>query len=128
MALFGLGDRGKKPAAAATPTHLLPAKQAWCRICEAPRTFTRSWRRVAHVRECPCCQAAFEDVGRIYAAFQPQCPRCEELLEQPHFEYGLCDGCGSKFELMEGSKPGWLPNLAQRREMAKHGKIGKGKS
>lgn len=127
MALFGLGDKARKSQDAGEPVYLLPGKRAYCRICEADRTFTRAWRRVKHVRQCPCCNLPFEDVAKVYAQHQPQCPRCEEPLEQPGFEYALCDGCGSKFELAEGIKPGWLPNLQQRQESAKHGKLGKPK-
>ena len=64
----------------------------------------------------------FEDLDMVYRRFQPACPACQEFLEQPGFEYGFCDGCGSKYEIMTGSKPGLLPNKAQRAEMNKHGR------
>lgn len=44
------------------------------------------------------------------------------MLEQPGFDYGLCDCCGSKFEIVEGTKPGWMPNKDQRAAMARFGK------
>ena len=46
----------------------------------------------------------------------------DEFLEQPGFEYGQCDGCRSKYELVTGAKPGLLPNKQQRAEMDKVGK------
>jgi len=78
---------------------------------------------MGYVEECPCCDLKFEDPPFLYKRFQPTCPRCGEFLEQPNFEYGICDGCGSKYELMPGTKPGLLPNKAQRQEMDSHGKV-----
>lgn len=102
-------------------TFPLVARQAWCSVCDAYTTFTRIWRRGAMMRKCPNCGALFENPALLYKRFQPACPRCAEPLEQPDFDYGLCDRCGSKFELMEGAKPGLLPNQQQRQEMDKHG-------
>lgn len=73
--------------------------------------------------QCPNCKTFFEDIPAIYKENQPTCPRCGEYLEQPGFEYGLCDGCGSKYELVTGTKPGLLPNAKQRAEMEKNGKV-----
>jgi hypothetical protein len=97
-------------------------KQAFCRVCNDQRQFTQCWLRVGLIKTCPEC--GFElDTEQVYNKYQPVCPRCEEHLEQPSFEYGLCDVCGSKYELMSGSKPSLLPNRAQRAEMNKHGKV-----
>lgn len=100
----------------------LVARQAWCTVCDATVSFTRMWRRATMMRECPNCGLKFEDSELLYKRFQPACPRCAEPLEQPGFDYGLCDRCGSKFELVEGTKPGLLPNQRQREEMNRHGK------
>jgi len=81
--------------------------------------------RVGLLIQCPGCEAPLEDPGTIYADFQPACPACGEFLEQSGFEYGLCDGCGSKYELVQGTRPGLLPNREQRAEMAKHGTVWK---
>lgn len=78
---------------------------------------TDCWRRLRYVSECECCGLVFTDVGALYEAHQPACPDCQELLEQPGFEYGLCDECGSKFEIVGDMIPNLLPNRAQREEM-----------
>jgi hypothetical protein len=120
MALFG---RGEKPEARVeVETHPIVGKTIYCRICNADRMLTRCWRRVTPVRVCTCCATPFENPRALYAQTQPRCPRCGEPLEYPGFDYGLCDGCGSKFEIMEGTKPSMLPNLKQRQEMEKFGK------
>ena len=123
MAIFGRGKaeggRAQAGAAGATP---LVARQAFCRICDDYREFTKCWQRTEHLKQCPCCGVAFDDPAGLYRRNQPMCPRCGEYLEQPGFEYGLCDGCGSKFEFVTGGKPGLLPNYKQREEMNKHGK------
>jgi len=103
-------------------TRPLVGRAVYCRVCNANRSFTRCWRRMGYVRQCPCCALEFADLAAIYRLAQPQCPRCAEPLEVPDFDYGLCDTCGSKFEIMEGTKPGLLPNRAQRAEMEKHGR------
>lgn len=113
---------GSNNGAASQETFPLVARQAWCSVCDAQTAFTRIWRRAAMMRKCPNCGLSFEDPGLLYKRFQPACPRCAEPLEQPDFDYGFCDRCGSKFELMEGAKPGLLPNQRQREEMDKHGK------
>ena len=58
----------------------------------------------------------------IYKKQQPACPKCGEYVEFPGFRYGICDGCKSKFELVEGTKPSLLPNSKQRAAMDKVGK------
>ncbi len=103
-------------------TFPLVKKEATCFVCGDTQTFTTVWRRVAMMKRCPNCGLVFERPEELYKRFQPACPKCEEPLEQPGFEYGFCDRCGSKFELMEGAKPGLLPNQAQREAMRKHGK------
>lgn len=121
MALFRRGEEsreGRTPDKAPTAP-----RQAYCRICGAVRKFSRCWVRLRPVRQCEGCGAAFEDPAALYRKFQPRCPRCEELLEQPTFEYGTCDGCGSKYELVAGTPPSLLPNRQQRQEMDKHGKM-----
>jgi len=72
--------------------------------------------------KCPCCGNVFENPEALYKKNQPRCPQCEEPLESPGFEYGFCDGCGSKFELVDSAAPGMLPNKQQRDEMNKFGK------
>lgn len=119
MALFRRGaseSGGAQLKAATTP------REAYCRICRKTARFSQCWLRVRPLRQCECCGAAFEDPNALYRRNMPRCPRCEELLEQPGFEYGLCDGCGSKFELVDGTLPNLLPNLQQRKEMDKYGK------
>ncbi|HDP34650.1 MAG TPA: hypothetical protein ENN29_06015 [Candidatus Hydrogenedentes bacterium] len=120
--------RRNKPESAAgkgdgaQETFPLVKKRAMCHVCGDVQSFTQVWRRAAMVRRCPNCGLVFENPEELYKRFQPACPKCEEPLEQPGFEYGYCDRCGSKFELMEGAKPGLLPNQSQRDEMRKHGK------
>lgn len=63
----------------------------------------------------------FQNTRQLYAQLQPACPQCGEFLEQPGFEYGFCDRCGSKHEIVPGTKPGLLPNAQQRAEMARRG-------
>jgi hypothetical protein len=128
MALFGKKRKEASTANAdpSTPVDArrpMPPKQAFCQVCDAASKFSNCWLRVAHLNHCPCCKHPLPNVGMVYNQQQPACPRCGEYLEHPGFEYGLCDQCGSKFELMDGSKPGWLPNLEQRKAMAKHGKV-----
>lgn len=103
-------------------TYPLVARQVWCSVCGGLRTFTQIWRRARMMQQCPNCGMVFQDPKQLYSRFQPACPKCREPLEQPNFDYGYCDSCGSKFEVMEGSKPGLLPNQRQRDEMDKHGK------
>ena len=117
-----LTARGGEAAKPVQETYPLVARQIWCSVCDATTTFTRVWRRAAKMRACPNCGLEFEEPDMLYSRFQPACPRCAEPLEQPEFDYGFCDRCGSKFELVEGAKPGLLPNQRQREEMNKHGK------
>ncbi|MBN2310473.1 MAG: hypothetical protein JXR94_15980 [Candidatus Hydrogenedentes bacterium] len=121
---------GAANAAGATPqqqqseggAQRIMGRNAYCRICGADRQFSKCWLRVKPVAKCSCCGTAFADPAAVYAQVQPVCPRCEEPLESPGFEYGLCDGCGSKFELVQGTRPSLLPNKNQRAEMNKVGR------
>lgn len=124
MGLFGRGERkGSKGDSAEDGTRILVGGTHYCRICDTEMAFTRCWRRVRPVRQCGCCGLVFENCHALYARFQPACPRCGEFLEQPGFDYGLCDGCGSRYEIVEGTKPGLLPNRRQREEMDAIGKM-----
>ncbi|MBI2433235.1 MAG: hypothetical protein HYV26_10220 [Candidatus Hydrogenedentes bacterium] len=122
MALFGRAAKDKGGGKEGDVTRPLVGRTIYCSVCSGPRSFSRCWRRMHPLGTCPCCGLAFQDAGVIYAQAQPACPKCGEPLEYPGFDYGLCDGCGSKFEILEGTKPGLLPNRAQRAEMSKHGK------
>lgn len=124
MAMFGLGrgGAGGTPGKPKEETRPLVGRKVYCRICSDTRSFSRCWRRIEPMRQCPCCGLAFENLAAVYAQVQPLCPRCQEPLEVQNFDYGLCDTCGSKFEIMEGTKPGLLPNRAQRIEMDKFGR------
>lgn len=124
MALFGLGDKrqgGDEPPQ--SKSRPLAGHDAFCRVCDQHQQFSRCWLRVDPIGQCPSCKTVFENPAALYKQDQPTCPHCGEFLEQPGFEYGLCDGCGSKFELTAGTQPGLLPNLKQRAEMEKHGKV-----
>lgn len=126
MALFD--KKGMREDRASAPgedkgIRLLPAHTVYCRICDEERRFTKCWLCSSYVTRCPCCNLAFKDPAALYRKFQPACPKCGESLEYPGFEYGICDNCGSKYELVEGAKPGLLPNVKQRKEMDKHGKV-----
>lgn len=123
MALFsGRGDK-QPPAGAQQPTiRQIPAREIFCRVCNADRTLSRCWERLAPLVGCPACNTAFENPRALYALNLPACPRCGEFLEQPGFQYGLCDGCQSKYEIVPGTKPTLLPNKRQRDEMDKFGK------
>lgn len=99
-----------------------PPRKAYCRICDKDQTFSKCWQRTALVTQCTCCDKPLENPAALYKKFQPKCPACEEPLEQPGFHYGFCDGCGSKFELVEGTRPGLFPNKKQREAMNKIGK------
>lgn len=124
MALFGRDER-KRSREAKTPASVRPlvGREALCRICDARRQFSTCWLRANYEVQCQCCGLVFENPALPYQKSLPACPRCGECLEQPGFEYGLCDGCGSKYELVPGTKPGLLPNKQQRAEMDKHGKV-----
>lgn len=122
MALFGRGKKETSGGAQSSGMLPLVGRDVYCRVCESLQRFTRCWRRDGMVRQCPCCGLVFENPHELYKRFQPACPRCREPLEQPGFDYGLCDRCGTKYEIVEGAKPGLLPNRQQREEMDKHGK------
>jgi len=120
VALFGKSEKpSSKHSHEAVP---VVGREVYCRICDAYRPFTKCWLRQQPMTRCPECGAIFHDVEALYRKFQPVCPQCGAFLEQPGFEYGLCDVCGSRFEIVTGAKPGLLPNRRQRAEMAKHGK------
>jgi len=121
--LFGRRDKDEAPAKKESQARPILGKRAFCRVCNSYQQFSRCWLRIDMLTKCPCCGFEFPNAGLLYKQFQPVCPRCEEYLEQPGFEYGLCDSCGSKYELVEGTKPGLLPNFNQRQEMNKHGKV-----
>ncbi|MCC6143363.1 MAG: hypothetical protein IT368_06120 [Candidatus Hydrogenedentes bacterium] len=123
MALFGRGGKQGDADERHPEFHPVVGRIINCGICGTARMFTRCWRRVRPMRKCPCCGLEFSAPGRLYAEFQPACPQCGEPLEQPGFDYGLCDACGSKYEIPEGAKPGLLPNRQQRAEMEKHGRV-----
>ena len=122
MGLFGKRDTQPKDGGGFAETVPLPGRQAWCRECKADRTFTKCWKRNGYVAQCPCCGVQFDNLAQVYERNQPVCPRCGEFLEHPGFEYGICDGCQSKYELVEGAKPGLLPNKKQRAQMEQYGK------
>ena len=118
MALFRKKKDKSGASAVVEESRPLLGKQAYCRLCRGDRQFTKAWLRMRPLAICTCCGHAFEDPGTLYAQNQPACPKCREFLEHPGFEYGLCDGCGSKFELVDGAVPSHLPNYQQRKEMA----------
>lgn len=124
MALFGRGE--KKEPSKETPegsvARPVMGREALCRLCNKRPMFSRCWLRVDRCSRCSCCGLVFDDLNRVYGRIMPTCPRCGEYLEQPGFEYGLCDVCGSKYELVAGTKPSLLPNKAQRAAMEKRGR------
>jgi hypothetical protein len=124
MALFSKGGQGTKPQDSYVESKVPVPPQHWyCRICDARMVFTHCWKRQTVQAGCKCCGTGFEFPEKHYKSSQPRCPKCEEYLEQPGFEYGICDGCGSKFELLKGTPANLLPNAQQREEMNKVGKI-----
>jgi len=133
MALFGRKSKseaeGAAPARPQAPAdhHPIVGREIYCQVCDGTRMFSRCWRRSALMKRCGACGALFESPGRLYREFQPECPQCGEPLEQAGFDYGLCDGCGSKYEIVEGTKPGLLPNRKQREARARFGKAYKRK-
>jgi len=124
MALFGKGGKDAAKGNRQKDAGPVPVvgRTAYCRICDDYRQFSKCWMRQRPVTQCTGCGAALDNAAELYKKFQPACPRCGEFLEQPGFEYGLCDGCGSKFELVAGTKPGLLPNRKQREQMDTFGK------
>lgn len=127
MALFRRkGDEAQPPRETAPSgqgeVRELMAQNAWCRLCNADQAFSRTWLRVKPPTACPCCGTPFDDLDALYRKNLPACPHCGEHLEHPGFQYGLCDGCGSKYELMQGAKPSLLPSKEQRKAMDQYGK------
>ena len=126
MALFPRGGKNKAASSAnqeVEETRPLVGRELICRVCEQTQRLTRCWRRLVPMRQCACCGQPFENPAALYAQFQPHCPRCAEALEQPNFDYGLCDGCGTKYEIVENTKPGLIPNRKQREEIRTTGRI-----
>lgn len=116
------GKPQNQPNSPTTEVRAVMARSAYCRVCKDYRNFSRCWLRTGMVPKCTCCGIEFENPAALYRKFQPACPRCGEFLEQPGFEYGLCDGCGSKYELIQGTVPSLLPNKKQRDTMNQVGK------
>ena len=114
---------GKKNKGGNTAVNPLVGRRAFCSVCNADQLFSKCWRRAAMVRQCTACETPFENAGELYRGFQPSCPKCGEFLEHPGFDYGMCDVCGSKFELPDGAKPGLLPNKEQRHRMGIFGPV-----
>jgi hypothetical protein len=122
MALFSGKNKDTEKQGAAPPIRQVVGREVFCTICNAGRMFSRCWLRVAAVSKCSCCGLDFPDPEALYRKNLPVCTHCGEYLEHPGFEYGLCDGCGTKFELVQGAKPGILPNKQQRDKMSTYGK------
>lgn len=124
MALFGNRDKERPQDAQPQPQGFrqLQPRQVFCRTCDAQRVFSRCWQRTAPVTVCTGCKTPFDDPAALYRQNQPSCPRCGEFLEHPGFDYGLCDTCNSKYEIVPGTKPSLLPNKKQRDDMDKLGK------
>ncbi len=122
MALFGQKKRDADKPSPAPPVRQVMGREVYCAVCKAYRAFSRCWLRVVSVAKCTCCGLEFPAPEAVYRKHLPACPRCGEYLEHPGFEYGLCDTCGSKFELVQGAKPGLLPNRTQRESMSVYGK------
>jgi len=97
-------------------------RDAQCRVCKGPRHFSRCWLRARPLMACTQCETPLQNPEMLYAMRQPACPQCGEYLEHPGFEYGYCDDCGSKHELVEGCVPGLLPNAQQREAMNRTGR------
>lgn len=112
--------RGNKSSNRSTSTPL-PGRSARCRICNKESHFSKCWRRDAPISQCTGCGTKFDQPNDYYRTHQPACPHCGEFLEQPGFEYGICDECGSKFELVTGTVPALLPNSEQRAQMNPYG-------
>ena len=119
MALFQKKEPvGRRPGTVpTTPTKI------FCRICNAQREIVDCWLRTEAVTTCRGCGTVLENVAALYRRRQPACSACEEPLAQPGFEYGRCQKCGSKYELVSGTPPTLLPSRAQRAAMDRHGKV-----
>jgi len=100
----------------------LPSREVFCRICNKATTFSHVWKRISPQSYCMNCGYEFPDVDLVYMPFGPRCPQCEEPLEAAGFDYGLCDECSSKYELVPHTKPSWLPNQAQREKINQQGR------
>jgi uncharacterized protein YbaR (Trm112 family) len=124
MALFkrGKGKDAAKGSAGANDVYPVPGKTAFCKVCNSDQQFSRVWHRAERLRQCPDCSLVFNVDHDPYQRFQPACPQCKAPVESDGFEYGYCDGCGSKYELADGTKPGLLPNKAQREAMDRVGR------
>lgn len=125
MALFRRNDAAKdeaKPASSTPEARSVIARNVYCRICEAYTNFSKCWLRIKPLTKCMGCGTAWPNPRSLYEETQPSCPTCGEWLEFPGFEYGLCDVCGSKYELVEGAKPSLIPNKKQRDAMDAVGK------
>jgi hypothetical protein len=124
MALFGRSDKEKEAGGSsdAPPPRPVMGREGYCRICNKRVMFTRCWQRPRPLAKCEACGAPFDNPAAVYGKTIPACPRCGEYLEQPGFEYGMCDGCGSKYEFVQGAKPSLLPNRVQREAMDKIGR------
>ncbi len=124
MALFGRSDKEKEAVASSGVPQARPVmgREGYCRICKKRVMFTRCWQRPRPLAKCEACSAPFDNPVAVYAKTIPACPRCGEYLEQAGFEYGMCDGCGSKYEFVQGAKASLLPNRVQRDEMDKVGR------
>lgn len=129
MGLFGgRNNQDKAPDSASRPTkRQLPGRKVYCRVCDTEQTFSIVWVRVEPVTTCHACRTPFANPAALYDLVPPACPQCGEYLEHPGFEYGFCDVCHSKYEVMPGTKPNLLPNKAQRDAMNKVGRIWKRK-
>ncbi|GMW00744.1 MAG: hypothetical protein AMXMBFR84_18810 [Candidatus Hydrogenedentota bacterium] len=123
MGLFGKREDKSASAEAISATAPIPGRTIWCGECKTSRAFSKCWKRMGFIIQCPGCGVPFDNLDAIYGKHQPICPRCGEYLEHPGFEYGECDACHSKYELVEGAKPGLLPNKQQRARMEKYGKV-----
>lgn len=126
MALFNKkGGGGPAPDGEVQqpPAVQQPARRVYCKVCEKDTTFSKCWKRLLPLKACSVCKAPFRVPKQIYDMQVPHCPKCGEYVEHPGFDYGVCDECNSRFELVEGCVPGLLPNRKQRAEMEQYGKI-----
>lgn len=123
MGLFRRDKNKNAAPLAENAVHPLVSRVIFCTICRGERPFSKCWKRSGMVTTCTACNQPLGDPRTLYHhQQQPKCPHCEEYLEQPDFEYGICDGCGAKYEIMQGTKPGLLPNKQQRDSMDRHGR------
>ena len=123
MVLFGKQGKGEPDARSRAAVRPIMGRTAYCRVCDTDQRFSRCWLRVAPVTKCLCCGLLFKDPAALYEKTTPACPQCGEFLEHAGFEYGYCDNCDSKYELVAGAKPSLLPGPKQREAMNKVGKV-----